>query len=339
MSAGVRHQAVHCIMLDIQSRPARRRWCTGDVDARHALAYWTDTICKSFLEIDIDARDRTNFRALLDQVDLGPAMLYVIENDTQAVRRTPARIAESRYAGYFLLQPRAGRLRFQQYGRDCCLEKGDSVLVDTSVPYQLECLEVSRSVVVRFPQEWLKNWIPAPQDLACRPLSPGSGWSAALCAVLANLEDALDGELALPGGVVADQIASLLALAAGPVARATSPGEKLFKRILGTIRDRCHEQGLSPSMVADEHGISTRYLHYLCAQSATTFGAELMRWRLESASRLLSDRRFDALSVGEIAARCGFLEPSHFSRRFRKAHGLGPMEFRTARARRHASTS
>ena len=148
------------------------------------------------------------------------------------------------------------------------------MLVDTSVPYQLECLEASRSVVARFPQEWLKNWIPTPEHLACRPLNPNSGWSAALCAALANLQDALDEELALPGGVVADQIASLLALGAGPAARATSPGEKLFKRILGTIRDRCLEQGLSPSVVADEHGISTRYLHYLCAQSTTTFGAD-----------------------------------------------------------------
>jgi len=56
--------------------------------------------------------------------------------------------------------------------------------------------------------------------------------------------------------------------------------------------------------------------------------------RLESAQRLLSDKRYDALSVSEVAARCGFLEPSHFARRFRKAFGLGPTEFRTSRLSR-----
>jgi len=56
-----------------------------------------------------------------------------------------------------------------------------------------------------------------------------------------------------------------------------------------------------------------------------------MRMRLEHARRMLSDRRFDALSVGEIAARCGFVAPSHFARRFRQAFGLVPSAFRATR--------
>jgi AraC-like DNA-binding protein len=71
----------------------------------------------------------------------------------------------------------------------------------------------------------------------------------------------------------------------------------------------------------------------LFAHASTTFGNELMRTRLESARRLLSDKRYDALSVSEVAARSGFLEPSHFARRFRKAFGSGPTEFRAARER------
>jgi AraC-like DNA-binding protein len=54
-----------------------------------------------------------------------------------------------------------------------------------------------------------------------------------------------------------------------------------------------------------------------------------MRVRLNCAHRLLSDQRFAGLTVSEVAARCGFLEPSHFARRFRKAYGAGPTEFRT----------
>ena len=319
-------------MVGTLERPARQCWSTADVDSRHALAYWVDTICKSFLEIDIESPARDHFHGRLDQSDLGPATLYLVEADTQTVRRTPARIAHSRYAGYFLLQLRAGQLRFQQYGRDSCVEPGDCVLVDCTAPYRLECLPATRSVAVRFPQDWLKNWVPAPESLAGRPFRSGVGWSTALSAALANLDT--DGpELALPPGVVAEQIAALMALAAGPDVHATRGSEKLLKRIESTIRDRCQESGLSPGAVADVHGISKRYLHYLFAQADTTFGNELMRMRLDSAQRLLSDKRYDALSVSEVAARCGFLEPSHFARRFRKAFALGPTEFRAARAR------
>lgn len=309
---------------------ARQRWSTADVDPRHALAYWVDTVCKSFLEIDIDSPKRAHFHGTLAQSALGPATLYVVEADTQTVRRTPSRIAHSRYAGYFLLQLHTGQLRFQQYGREACVQPGDSVLVDCNAPYRLECLPATRSVAIRFPQDWLKNWIPAPQSLAARPFRSGAGWSTALSAALSNLDS--DEELALPPGVVAEQIAALLALAAGPEAHAASGSEKLLKRLLRTIRDRGHEHGLSPGTVAEMHGISRRYLHHLFAHAATTFGHELMRTRLDSARRLLEDRRYDALSVSEVAARCGFMQPSHFARRFRKAFGIGPTAFRAARA-------
>lgn len=320
-------------MVAIAGSAARQRWSTADVESRHALAYWVDTICKSFLEIDIDSPQRHQFHARLEQAGLGPAMLNIVEAAPQSIRRTPARIAHSRYAGYFLLQLRAGQLRFQQYGRDACIETGDCVLVDCNAPYRLECLQTTRTVAVRFPRDWLRNWIPSPESLAGRPLRAMNGWSATLSSALANFDTDRQEELALPEGVVAEQIAALLALAAGPEAHVTRGSEKLLNRIRRTIRDRCHEAGLTPAAIADEHGISKRYLHYLFAHTDSTFGDELMRMRLECAHRLLSDQRFAGLTVSEVAARCGFLEPSHFARRFRKAYGAGPTEFRALRLR------
>ncbi|MEJ0038923.1 MAG: helix-turn-helix domain-containing protein [Gammaproteobacteria bacterium] len=308
----------------------RRSWSTADVESRHALSYWVDTICHSFLEIDIDSPHRERFHGRLDQFELGPATVSLVEADTQSIRRTPARISRSRYAGYFLLQLRSGQLRFHQYGRECHIEPGDCVLIDCKAAYRLECLCNTRSVAVRFSHDWLNNWVPGPESLAAKPIRATGGWGMALSAALATLDSEHDNDLALPPGIVAEQIAGLLALAAGPEAHALSPSEKLLNRIRGTIRDRCSDPGLTPTSVADEHGISKRYLHYLFAQKSTTFRNELIRMRLDSAHRLLSDKRYTALTIGEIAARCGFLEPSHFTRRFRKAYGAGPTEFRGA---------
>jgi AraC-like DNA-binding protein len=310
--------------------PARRSWSTSDVDTRHALSYWVDTICNSFLEIDIDSPNRDGFHGRLDQFELGPATVSLVEADTQSIHRSPARIARSRYACYFLLQLRSGQLRLQQYGRDCSIEPGDSVLIDCKAAYRLECLGNTRSVAVRFSHDWLKNWVPGPERLAAKPFRPDGAWGSVLSTALATLDTDQDDDLALPPSVVAEQFAGLLALAAGPEAHALSPSEKLLNRIRGTIRDRCSDPGLTPTSVADAHGISKRYLHYLFAQKSLTFRSELIRMRLDAAHRLLSDKRFSALTVGEIAARCGFLEPSHFTRRFRKAYGAGPTEFRTA---------
>lgn len=317
-------------MVAMLPSAGRRSWSTADVDARHALSYWVDTICDSFLEIDIDSPHRERFHGRLDQFELGPATVSLIENNAQSVRRTPARIARSRYETYFLLQLRAGQLRLQQYGRDCCMEPGDSVLIDCKAAYRLECIGDTRSVAVRFTHDWLKNWVPAPERLAAKPIRPDGAWGTVLSSALATLDSGLDANLALPPSAVAEQFGGLLALAAGPEAHALSPSEKLLNRIRGTIRDRCNDPALTPTSVADEHGISKRYLHYLFAQKSITFRSELIRTRLDAAHRMLSDKRFAALTIGEVAARCGFMEPSHFTRRFRKAYGAGPTEFRAA---------
>ena len=318
-------------MMAMAAASTRQSWSTADVESRHALAYWIDTICTSFLEIDIASPNPHEFQARLEQSHLGPATLSILEADTQTVQRTPARIAHSPYAGYFLLQLRWGQLRLQQHGRDCRIEAGDCVLIDCNAQYRLECREPTRSVALRFPREWLCNWIATPESLVARALRGGSGWSGTLAGALANLDTDADVELALPEGTVAEQIAALLALAAGPQAHVSGSNEKLLNRVRRTIRDRCHEPNLTPAAIADAHRISKRYLHHLFAHADSTFGDELMKQRLDCAQRLLSDARFAALKVSDIAARCGFQDPSHFSRRFRMAFGARPFEFRAAR--------
>jgi AraC family transcriptional regulator, positive regulator of tynA and feaB len=317
-------------MVPTLPTPARRSWTTADVDSRHALSYWVDTICSSFLEIEIDSPDREQFSASLDQFDLGPATVSLVQADTQSIRRTPERIARSGYAGFFLLQLRSGRLGLRQYGRECVVEPGDSVLIDCNGSYRLECMGKTRSVAVRFAHDWLKNWVPGAERLAAKPIRPDGAWGSVLSSALATLDSDHGNDFALPPSAVAEQFGSLLALAVGPETHALTSSDKLLNRIRGTIRDRCSDPSLTPTSVADTHGISKRYLHYLFAQKSLTFRSELIRLRLDAAQRLLSDKRYSALTVGEIAARCGFLEPSHFTRRFRKAYGAGPSEFRAS---------
>lgn len=310
---------------------ALRQWTTGDVEPRRALAYWVDTICESFLEIDIDSPEASRFEAQLYSAEFGPGSLFVVAAGAQTVRRTPARIARSRDAYSILMQLRAGRALFRQHGRECVMREGDSVLVDCMAPYELDCLGSTRSVVVRFPRTWLDNWLPAVEEVAARSFPAGQGWSGALSAALGSLDRFPATELALPPGTVAEHLAGLLALAAGPDVLAKSGSEKLLHRLQATLRERLTEAALSPADLAQVHGISRRYVHHLFAVAGTTFGHELMRIRLDAAHRLLDDRRYLALSIGDVAARCGFLEPSHFARRFRRAYGVGPSEFRRRR--------
>lgn len=316
--------------------PPRRCWSTEDVQPRDALAYWCDSICQVMLELDIEAAGADFFSAQLDQYKLGPTTANFLRATPQWVSRTRRRISRSHNDDFQLIHLRDGEFELEHYGRSGLLRGGDCVLVDSSEPYEVRCPRTTRCLVLQLPPQWLATWLPKPKSLAGRVLHPDTGWGAALSAAMAALQPAGLKDLALPPGVVAEQIASLLALAGGPVETESLRSNVLTDRLFRVLRDHYHEIGLTPAAVARDLGISARYLHHLFAKRTTTFGRELAEVRLERARELLNDRRFAHIPIGDVASRCGFAEASHFARRFRSRHGFSPSDFRRRSLRQNA---
>lgn len=310
----------------LQSVPDRH-WSTDEV-ADRPFSYWVDTVCDRFLELDIDSPVREHFHARLDQTELGPATASWLYADAQRVRRTAAKIARS-HPSFLLMQLRAGRVEIRQAGRITPLHPGECILLDGAQPYEVECPEATRSCVLRLSDDWLRRWVKSPERLAARHFA-GAGWSGALCAAVASLDiDSCD-HLALPRGEVADHIAALLKLALGQEARDSAGGQHLRERLMCALRNGLADPDLSPAAVAAEHHISVRTLHYAFAEASTSFVEELMQARLQRGRELLADPRLLDVPVIEVAARCGFTDPSHFARRFRRRFGVAPLAFRRA---------
>ena len=116
-----------------------RSWSTQDIERRRALAYWVDTVGQVLLELEIEAAVPERFTASLQQSRLGPAGLNLIDASEQWMRRTKAGIARSQSPSVYLLQLRTGEFELQQYGRECRIQVGDCVLIDSEEPYELSC--------------------------------------------------------------------------------------------------------------------------------------------------------------------------------------------------------
>ncbi len=307
---------------------SRRSWTTEEVEPRRALAYWTDTVCDRFLALDIETPPRPGFRATLDQVELGAATANFIRATSQTVRRTRARIARSDESMFVLMQLRTGHVQLRQQGRMAVVAPGESVLINATEPYELNCPVPTSVLALRLPHAWLTHWLPDPGRHAVRKFESG-GWSSALNAALASLEADSCDTLALPQGTVADQLAALLTLAIGRDA-APGPDHRLISALRQTLREELHNPDLTPLSLAARHQMSKRRLHYAFAAAHTTFSEQLVQLRLEQARSLLADPHHATLPVAEVAARCGFLDPSHFARRFRRQYGQSPLAFRAS---------
>jgi AraC family transcriptional regulator, positive regulator of tynA and feaB len=84
-------------------------------------------------------------------------------------------------------------------------------------------------------------------------------------------------------------------------------------------------------MVAAHLQISERTLHRSLNSAGITFGGILNQCRMATAHRMLTDARFDRLSIGGVGLRIGLSDPSHFIRQCRKHLGMTPGELRRQR--------
>ncbi|MEO1352630.1 MAG: AraC family transcriptional regulator [Cyanobacteria bacterium J06635_15] len=86
------------------------------------------------------------------------------------------------------------------------------------------------------------------------------------------------------------------------------------------------DQSLRLETVAAELGINVYYFNRLFRQSMGISPYQyVLRQRLEKAKRLLQNSE---LSIAEITLECGFANPSHLARHFRKSVGMSPKLYR-----------
>jgi AraC-like DNA-binding protein len=100
------------------------------------------------------------------------------------------------------------------------------------------------------------------------------------------------------------------------------------RELIAIIEKRFAEPSLSVGTLSDHLKLSSRYLSSLLLETGTTFSERILELRLQKARAMLSDVRYDAIKVNDIAFACGFNAVSYFNRRFRARFGCSPTQYR-----------
>lgn len=306
-----------------------RRWSTESVDESQRLAYWMDSICDSFLEMKAEPDSRKGFFGSIRQSQLSAVGVYETLGSAQDVSRDRGAIARGRKDNHFYLISQMGSpWSVCHAGREQFLRPGDAVLIDSREPYEFRFPVGLHNLSLQMPIDWVSRWLTDPTAMVGRTIDGGHGWGAALRAFKEALTPEAAANPGLPPAFLEDQLGALISLAFGAEPQASRHRRKSYSRCVGVMSERLCEAGLLAQDIARDAAMSLRSLHRAFAAEGRTFAGVLHELRIAQAERMLGDRRFARLSVNEIGQRCGYAEPSHFARRFKRSRKLSPSAFR-----------
>ncbi len=258
-----------------------------------------------------------------------------MQGSAQHVFRRKASVARSAANYYYLLCKTDNDWTVMQNGHSSRMRPMDLVLLDSRRCYEFNFPVTADTLSLELPIHWVESWISDPERRIGQRIDGRAGWGAALSAFACQLTPQLAADRPLPAPLLTDQLGALLALGFGSEIPAT-PAEqrdaaKLLDQISRAIRLRYAEPGLTAVAVAEDLHVSERTLHRCLNKAGLTFSSLLNDCRMAAARRMLSQPRFDRISIGGIGLRVGLSDPSHFIRQCRKSLGTTPGAFRRQR--------
>ncbi len=233
-----------------------------------------------------------------------------------------------------------GEAEFFDGRQHYAVRAGDMTYGPSGVPATLTFKTDSRQLFIKVPQLALKQRLINPTSLTVGYLPGESGIARVLSSMLASLAAGLDDitdeqlrpvELSLTEFLItclaeAGRLDGKAPVHGGAAAVKTAH----LHRICQTIEALLGAPDLTPRRIADEHGVSLRYVQKLFAMSGQTFSSYVRMRRLERCRADLVSPLYADLSITEICYRWGFNASAHFSRAFREQFGESPSACRRA---------
>ncbi|HEY7290039.1 MAG TPA: AraC family transcriptional regulator [Vicinamibacterales bacterium] len=229
----------------------------------------------------------------------------------------------------------SGTSVLNQDGVDLLLKDGDAVLLRRGTgPFTLTHAAAVRFVGLRIPDRAIRPLVTDLDAATGRRIPPHSG---VLDLLIGYLREVARHRLlaSSPGAaIVSRHVHDLVALIVGThgdaseLASARGVRAARLQAIKSDAAAHLANPSLTAAAVAARHGISVRYVHQLFEPTGSTFSRFVLERRLARAHRMLTDRRFDRVTVSAIAFAVGFGDLSYFNRTFRRVYGCSPSDVR-----------
>ena len=306
---------------------------TTAASTRQRLAFWTDLVCDTYVQLECDADpggDGIDGEIVADE--LATLQLSRVTATAQLVRRTPALIARAS-EDYFLVSIQTqGRGVVSQDGRHALLAPGDFALYDSTRPYQLTFDDPFQQFVLKLPGPTLRTALRDTEQLTATSVRGDRGAGHLMIGMIRTLAADIDALAPESAAAVADSVSQILIAGLATLPAARSRGVAAHR-----VPSRADQgaRARAPARPELRRGpdrarlrLSPSTLHRAWAGEPCSLSDWIWSQRLDAARRDLCDPALAARSMSDIAFSWGFNDAAHFSRAFRARFGCAPRELR-----------
>lgn len=296
---------------------------------------WRDIVNNVFAPLEIDIGDPDCFFGRINLTSLPRIEVAQIDTFREHAERGKSHISKDVSDHFFLNLGREGYSSLRQHGRECTIGPGQMALIYSAAPYSYDHHERSRFLAVKIPAEAINARLSDPHALCGRAITLAPGVLRAVAGLIEAISDGTYGPCDTTASILEESIFDLVGVGlAGLEDRAPRDGTTIrwaiHRRATGFIRGNFRRFDLTPEMIAQALGISTRYLHRVFEDANETVRETLTRVRLEQSYSDLRDGSKLPMSIKEVALRNGFTHQSHFSNLFRSRFGQTPRDLRSS---------
>lgn len=316
---------------------ARRRvWDTDEARPHETFAYYREAVCKAFMALTPEFPSRAPFQARVESVRFGAGAINRVRFPSHTVKRLPTDIAASPSTCYYLNLKLHGRTHIRQAGRTVTLSPGQVGIFDSAQLFSIDHDAGPALSVASFwvPHQALDDRLPASFDFAATRVSDDPLVGHLIVETARTLNENALAWSEQDGVRLFDVLLDLVAMALSRPPRGQTEhtiADALGLKLRRVIHERLRRPDLSVRSVAAAVGISERYVHKLFERTGTSFSRYVMERRLDGAAADLRDAARATQPVGAIAFDWGFVDLSHFARRFRQRFDCAPSEWRARR--------
>jgi AraC-like DNA-binding protein len=307
---------------------------TASLAGPDRFGVWAETIAAAFGPFGISRNDPDRFHGRV-RVERRQCIRFIeLGYDGHAFRRSRGDVARLDDAYCSLLRPLHGRLILLQDGSEHVLEPGQYYLVNHAVPYETVPQGGYRAIALAFPPAALTSRVGSPRSFYALKDDPASPRWKLLDSFLSQYTEYRQVWSESEFERLTQQLLDLIVMAIVEPTGLASSAEGSTRtahraRALRHIRTHLADRDLTPGRVAEACGISLAYLHEVFRGSGRGVEATIFAERLDRSGTMLRAPDHAGTQIATIAYRCGFSDPGHFARAFRRHFGASPSEWRS----------